>query len=72
MRVALQLSGDEALVLFEWLAQREQKRRDAPLTAEDIALGRVLGQLEKTLAQPFDANYAHLVEAARKRIVDGS
>lgn len=41
MSVNLQLSGDEALVLFEWLAQREQERREAPLTAEDIALGRI-------------------------------
>ena len=71
MSVELQLSGDEALVLFEWLAQREQERREAPLTAEDIALGRILGQLEKTLVEPFDANYAHLVAAARTRIVGG-
>lgn len=71
MSVTLQLSGDEALVLFEWLAQREQDQSDMPVTAEDIALGRILGQLEKTLVEPFDTNYQELVNAARRRLVDG-
>jgi len=71
MSIVLQLSSDEALVLFDWLAQREQDRSDAAITAEDIALGRILGQLEKTLVEPFDANYVQLIDAARKRLLDG-
>lgn len=71
--VQLSLSADEALVLFEWLSARENASDpEAKLTPEDIALGRVLGELERQLAEPFAANYAALVNAARERLTTGS
>ena len=53
----LELTSDEALVLFEWLARLDD--RDA-LPTEDPAEEQVLwslhGQLEKALTEPFQSN----------------
>lgn len=65
----LDLTEDEALVLFEWLAQVED--RDV-LSFEDPAERQVLwslhAQLEKKLVAPFHDNYRDLVERARKQV----
>jgi hypothetical protein len=78
--ITLELSKDEALVLFEWLYRREDARRadknarkddpdKAPLDAEEIVLSGVLCLLEKELVEPFNPNYDDLVAAARLRIL---
>jgi hypothetical protein len=54
----LELTSDEALVLFEWLARLDEREA---FPCEDPAEERVLwtlhAQLEKLLAEPFQANY---------------
>jgi hypothetical protein len=65
----LELTADEALVFYEWLARLDE--RDAFL-CEDPAEQRILwtlhGQLEKALVEPFQRNYRELVEQARGRV----
>lgn len=65
----LELTDDQALVLFEWLARLDE--RDA-LPVDDPAEEQVLwvlhGQLEKALSEPFLPNYHELVEQARARV----
>ena len=67
--VDVQLSEDEALVLFELLSRFESEGRlSAEVEAEELALSRVLAQLEKHLAAPFQCNYRELLDLARNRI----
>jgi hypothetical protein len=65
----LELTADQALVLFEWLARLDEAEAFA---VDDPSEERVLwclhGQLEKALSEPFRANYRELVELARARI----
>jgi len=76
--VRLQLTKDEALVLFEWLAQRDEERArentesDAPLDAEELVLTKIHGILEKSLVEPFDPNYGALLAAARRRVQEST
>jgi hypothetical protein len=69
--VILELSRDEALVLFEWLSRFHE---DESRTFEDQAEQRVLwnleAMLEKTLVEPFDPNDAELLAAARANVRD--
>lgn len=68
--VSIELSGDEALVLFEWLGGL-RGAKVAIEEAEQRVLWRIEAVLEKSLAEPFAKNYAELVEQARKRILAG-
>ncbi len=73
-RVALLLTSDEALVLFEWLSKRDGDDALDPLIehwSEQLVLWGLLAQLEKTLAEPFDPEYSRLLAAARERLVEG-
>jgi hypothetical protein len=77
MSASINLSSDEALVLFEWLSERAASvilydEKDRPICAEEFVVSRVLGQLEKTLTEPFDPAYRELLEAARKRILESA
>lgn len=69
LSMKLQLSNDEALVLFEWLARQDEKDsfpvEDA---AEEQVLWSLHGQLEKALVEPFGPNYRELVLQARERV----
>lgn len=69
--VRLELTRDEALVLFEFLARCDDNET---LTLEDQAEERVLwkleGLLEKQLVEIFDPSYKSLVESARERLRD--
>ena len=67
--VNLQLGMDEALVLFEALADfHSQLSLAVPSPAERLALIRLHGALEKSLVEPFQADYQELLEAARERL----
>jgi hypothetical protein len=68
--VSIELSGDEALVLFEWLAGLETAKI-AIGEAEQRVLWRIEGTLEKALVEPFGKGYAELVEQARRRVLGG-
>jgi len=64
--VQIDLTADEALVLFEWLSQFDLQAASA---AERSALDGLLAALERTLVEPFRADYAELVAAARARLL---
>ena len=68
--VSIELSGDEALVLFEWLAGLETPKV-AIGEAEQRVLSRIEALLERSLVEPLAQDYAELVEQARRRIVAG-
>lgn len=68
----LELTNDQALVLFEWLARLDEE--DAfPVEdpAEEQVLWNLHGQLERALSEPFQGNYRELVERARQRVKAG-
>jgi hypothetical protein len=69
--IRIDLSTDEALVLFEYL----QRFRDGGESRiEDPSEARVLWniacELEKILVEPFDTNYTALLARARVRLRD--
>ena len=69
--VRIELTGDEALVLFEFL---ERFSESGKLVLEDQAEQRVLWDLtcilEQKLVQPFALNYEELLSQARDRVRD--
>ena len=71
--VTLQLSRDEALVLFEWVSRFNKTRAPA---LEDQAEERVLwdleSRLESVLAEPFRKDYAEALASARDQVRDSS
>lgn len=70
--VNLELSQEEALVLFEFLSRINDQEH--PDLYEDQAEQRILWDLEclleKVLVQPFKSNYGELVAAARAKVRD--
>lgn len=72
--VGLQLSRDEALVLFDWIHRIEDQRRFRQVvdnSAEVVALWSLSAVLEKALDEPFDPTYGDLVRAASERLLEG-
>lgn len=71
--VTVELSSDEALVLYDWLVRFNAA---SDRTFEDQAEQRVLADLESvlesTLLAPLDPKYAELVAAARARVRDSA
>jgi hypothetical protein len=68
--VTLELTADEALVLFDWLARASDAGHPVPFVdhAEQRVLWDIECMLERVLVEPFSADYALLLEAARSRI----
>lgn len=67
--ISLEIGRDEALVLFELLADfYSQPKLDIPTAAERLALVRLHGALEKTLVEPFRKDYLTLINEARARL----
>ncbi len=65
------LTGDEALVLFEWLSSVTAEPIASELfkdRADRAAANAVLCLLESRLEEPFAGDYADLLEAARRRL----
>lgn len=67
--VEIRLTPDEALVLFEFLSRSsdsdEWRVEDQ---AEKGALENLVCLLEKQLVEPFDPDFAGLLQAARRRL----
>ncbi len=67
--VTLTLSYDEAFVLFEFFARfRETDRLELAHVAEFLALARVSAQIDSSVTEMFDPNYAELLATARARL----
>lgn len=69
-RVRIDLSHDEAMVLFEWLHMIEDEDIDLPTRhpSEGVALLKLSGRLESALSAPFAENYEELLNQARERL----
>lgn len=68
--MTIDISSDEALVLFDWLTQWDKTGTFAvPGEAEQRVLWNLIAELEKQLAEPFAAEYPALLEAARARLI---
>ncbi|GEM_PF-1119802 len=69
-RVTIQLSRDEAVVLFEWLHRCEDEDGFSlpEHHAEQVALWNLSALLERELVEPFKQNYRQLVEGATERL----
>lgn len=64
----IELTQQEALVLFEWLHQNSEKEELFAHPAEQKVLWRMEAQLEKTLLEPCMPDYWQLVDVARAQV----
>ena len=68
----IQLSDDEALVLFELLSRYGEQENCRVLAVKEAAERNVLwtlsAALEKQLVAPFQKNYEELLSSARARV----
>ncbi len=70
MPVILSLKKDEALILFDVLADfQDQTQISIRGEAERVALHRLTCLLEKALIEPFRADYTDILAGARQRLV---
>jgi hypothetical protein len=68
-QVKLELTNDEALVLYDWLARFNQRdKADFADQTEERVLFDLEAILEKTLAAPLQSNYAELLARARANV----
>ena len=69
--VNIQLTGDEALVLFDWIGRFNENGDGAFRDqAEQRVLWDLEARLEKVLVAPFAGNYGDLLAQARDRVSD--
>ncbi|NES15761.1 MULTISPECIES: hypothetical protein [Micromonospora] len=70
--MSIELSWDEALVLFEWLARTERTTGDYVGLVEDdaerVVLWDIHCELERQLAAPFSPAYEEQLARARARV----
>jgi hypothetical protein len=69
--IAITLTSDEAVVLFEVLHRWEDNDyRDVEIadSSEQIALWNLSCLLERVLVEPFRSNYGDLLHAAQARL----
>ncbi len=64
----ISLSADEALVVFDFLHRWEDSGDLLLRPGERTALWALSAALERVLAEPFDPQYAEMVEHARARL----
>jgi hypothetical protein len=71
-RVTLDLSSDEALVLFDWLGRTSDAGEPVPFAdqAEQRVLWDMECMLESVLVEPFLGEYGYLLESARSAVRD--
>jgi len=70
--VTLNLSDDEALVLFEWLSRFNEKEYQSLFKdqAEQRVLYDLEAVLEKVIVESFDSDYSKSLSKARENIRD--
>ncbi len=74
-KVIIELSRAEALVLFELLSRWSESGADSvPIEhqAEQRVLWNLEAVLERTLHEPFRADYDDLLAQARQTVADGT
>ena len=69
--VIIDLTGDQALVLFEWIRRfNERDGEDFEDQAEERVLWDIEAALEKALIEPFQQEYDHFLAQARAAVRD--
>jgi len=69
-KIKIELTSDEALVLYDWLTRFNQ-RSDTDLDqAEERVLFDLEAMLEKALVAPLQSGYADLLAQARSNVRD--
>lgn len=72
-KVTIELTGDEALVLFDWITRfTEREDKEFEDQAEEKVLWQIEAVLEKVLVEPFKPDYDRLLAAARAKVRDES
>ena len=70
-RVKIELTSDEALVLYDWLTRFNQRAdTDCADQAEERVLFDLEAMLEKVLVGPLQSDYADLLVQARSHVRD--
>jgi hypothetical protein len=70
-RVKIELTSDQALVLYDWLARFNQRAdTDFSDQAEERILFELEATLEKALVAPLQSDYADLLAQARSNVRD--
>ncbi|MCT9624828.1 hypothetical protein HWD94_06795 [Pseudarthrobacter equi] len=71
--VKIELSEDQALVLFDWLCRlNDGSAANVADHAEQRVLWDIQSGLESVLAAPLQANYNFLLAQARNRVKDAT
>ncbi len=72
-KVIIELTKDEALVLFDFLGRFNQNSNENVFEdqAEQKSLWNVEALLEKVLVEPFMENYKEIIKEAREKMRDG-
>ena len=67
-KIKIELSKDEAIVLFEFLSRFNENNHDDIFDdqAEQRVLWNIEGLLEKQLSEPFRPDYVDIVKRARE------
>jgi hypothetical protein len=68
----ISLTGDEALVLFEWLARFNKTEGEFADQSEQRVLWDLEAQLESALVAPLRPDYNAILAEARDRIRDST
>lgn len=69
--VVIELTGEQALVLFEWLKRfNEQNGEEFEDQAEERVLWDIEAMLERVLVEPFEQEYDRLLAEARAVVRD--
>jgi hypothetical protein len=70
-RVKLELTSDEALVLYDWLTRFNQRdNADFADQAEERVLFDLEAMLEQVLVAPLQSDYTELLAQARSKVRD--
>jgi hypothetical protein len=70
-RVKIELTSDEALVLYDWLTRFNQRAHtDFVDQAEERVLFDLEAMLEKALVAPLQSDYADVLAQARSNVRD--
>ena len=70
-QINIELNNDEALILFDFLSDNLSRiyESDVDKSVWEV-LSRILAHLETELQEPFNNDYAILLDLARQRIKD--
>jgi len=70
--ISISLTIDQAIVLGELFNRSDDEGKLRIIcTAEYLALQKIATQIDKTLTEPFAANYHEILAASRIRIENG-